>query len=252
MAEQTPDGQFYRAHNDHLNSTRKLTSTSGAVVYRGEFDPYGKAALETGSVSLNSHKFTGYERDWATGLDYAQARMYTSQYGRFMQSDPVTQGCGNRNPEIPAGANQRLPESLNRYGYVRNDPVNLIDPSGLYGLPPEEADLLCAMGVLEFCGWPGGGRTPECYYSKAGCGSGGGGGWGEPIDYDWQPRRPRGDWRNIACTVCTYSCGVLALAAYVDCRLILKLPHRSCDIFAQLVFEKCYQLNCSRTGVCPL
>jgi RHS repeat-associated protein len=177
MAEQTPDGQFYWTHNDHLNSTRKLTSASGAVVYRGEFDPYGKAALETGSVSLNSHKYTGYERDWATGLDYANARMYTSQYGRFMQSDPVTQGCGNRNPEILAGANQRLPESLNRYGYVRNDPVNLIDPSGLYGETPEEADLLCALGVLEFCGWRGRPRTPECYYSKAGCGNGGGG-WG--------------------------------------------------------------------------
>ena len=29
IAEQTPDGQFYWTHNDHLNSTRKLTNTSG-------------------------------------------------------------------------------------------------------------------------------------------------------------------------------------------------------------------------------
>jgi RHS repeat-associated protein len=104
--------------------------------------------------------------------------MYTSQYGRFMQSDPVTQGCGNRNPDILAGANQRFPQSLNRYGFVRNDPVNLTDPSGLYGITPDEADILCSMGVLEFCGWRGGGGNPGCYYSKAGCGSGGGGGSG--------------------------------------------------------------------------
>ncbi|HWQ31967.1 MAG TPA: carboxypeptidase regulatory-like domain-containing protein, partial [Blastocatellia bacterium] len=92
VAEQTPDGQFYWTHNDHLGSTRRLTNTSGTVVYRGEFDPFGKTVLETGSVSLNSHKYTGYERDWATGLDYANARMYASLRGRFMQSDPVTQG----------------------------------------------------------------------------------------------------------------------------------------------------------------
>ncbi|HWQ31877.1 MAG TPA: RHS domain-containing protein [Blastocatellia bacterium] len=74
IAEQTPDGQFYWTHNDHLGSTRRLTNTSGAVVWRGEFDPYGKAVLETGSVSLNSHKFTGYERDWATGSSRPPAR----------------------------------------------------------------------------------------------------------------------------------------------------------------------------------
>ncbi|MFN7927226.1 MAG: hypothetical protein U0Y68_04640, partial [Blastocatellia bacterium] len=35
------DGQFYWTHNDHLGTGRKLTSTTGAVVYRGEFDPHG-------------------------------------------------------------------------------------------------------------------------------------------------------------------------------------------------------------------
>jgi RHS repeat-associated protein len=158
MAEQTPDGQFYWTHNDHLGSTRKLTSASGAVVYRGEFDPYGKAALETGSVSLNSHKYTGYERDWATGLDYANARMYTSQYGRFMQSDPVTQGCGNRNPDILAGAKQHKPQSLNRYGYVQNDPVNFIDPTGLLMILPGDCAEVYVDGIYfgNTCGGGGG------------------------------------------------------------------------------------------------
>ena len=130
LAEQTPDGQFYWTHNDHLGSTRKLTNTSGVVVYRAEYDPFGQLLMETGSVSLNSHKFTGYERDWATGLDNANARMFASLRGRFMQSDPVTQGCGGNAPDILAGADKRLPESLNRYNYVVNDPVNRTDPGG--------------------------------------------------------------------------------------------------------------------------
>jgi RHS repeat-associated protein len=75
---------------------------------------------EWGSSALNSLKFTGYERDGATGLDYANARMYNSARGRFMQSDPAGQ----------RSANLELPESLNRYAYASNDPVNNIDPTG--------------------------------------------------------------------------------------------------------------------------
>jgi RHS repeat-associated protein len=76
---------------------------------------------EWGSSALNSRKFTGYERDGATRLDYANARMYNSGRGRFMQPDPA--GLNS--------SNARNPESLNRYSYVQNDPVNSIDPTGL-------------------------------------------------------------------------------------------------------------------------
>ena len=121
VAEQAADGQFYWVSKDHLGSGRKLTSTSGAVMYRGEFDPYGQVLLETGSTLLNSHKYTGYERDEATGLDYANARMFTSARGRFTQPDPSGLGA----------ANQAIPQSLNRYSYVSNDPINFYDPDGL-------------------------------------------------------------------------------------------------------------------------
>jgi RHS repeat-associated protein len=93
-------------------------------VYRGEFDPHGQALLETGSALLNSHKYTGYERDQATGLDYANARMYTSNTGRFTSPDPAGLKAASR----------KKPQSLNRYTYVANDPVNHYDPSGLLTL----------------------------------------------------------------------------------------------------------------------
>jgi RHS repeat-associated protein len=55
-----------------------------------------------------------------TGLDYAVNRYYSSIWGRFLSPDPYGGSAILNNPD-----------SFNRYAYVRNDPVNSIDPSGL-------------------------------------------------------------------------------------------------------------------------
>jgi uncharacterized protein RhaS with RHS repeats len=52
LAQQSIDGQFYWVHTDHLGTARKLTNSSGTVVYRGEFDPHGKVLLEWGGANL--------------------------------------------------------------------------------------------------------------------------------------------------------------------------------------------------------
>ena len=129
LAEQNADGNFYWVHFDRLGNARKLTGTSGAVAYRGEFDSRGQALLETGVVSLNNRKYTGYERDAASGLDYANARMYTSVRGRFTQPDPAGMKA----------AHLKKPQSLNRYVSVSNDPINRKDTGGL-------DDTLCLGG----------------------------------------------------------------------------------------------------------
>ena len=64
-----------------------------------------------------SYKFTGYERDSETGLDYAFARYYSSRLARFMSTDPLGGPIGNL-------------QSHNAYAYTANNPLNLIDPSG--------------------------------------------------------------------------------------------------------------------------
>ncbi|MFV0388394.1 MAG: RHS repeat-associated core domain-containing protein [Pyrinomonadaceae bacterium] len=66
-------------------------------------------------------KFTGYERDEETNLDFAQARMYSSQLGRFSVADPLL-----------SSATIKSPQSWNRYSYVYNNPTIYIDPYGLY------------------------------------------------------------------------------------------------------------------------
>ncbi len=137
VAEQATDGQFYWLHTNHLNSARAMTDTAGNLVYKAQLDPHGQTLAEwsaTGNTNLNLKKFTGYERDMATGLDYAGARTYNSFRGRFMQPDPM-------------GFNRRIakrPQSLNRYSYASNDPINRIDPSGRYDYPPCNPELFGA------------------------------------------------------------------------------------------------------------
>jgi RHS repeat-associated protein len=116
--------------SDHLGSPRVVTSSAAAVVSRHDFKPFGEeigagiGARTTGmgySVADGlRQKFTSYERDSETTLDYAQARYYSSVQGRFTSVDPVMRS-----------ASIGEPQTFNRYSYVLNNPVNLTDPTGL-------------------------------------------------------------------------------------------------------------------------
>jgi RHS repeat-associated protein len=77
--------------------------------------PYGE---ELSATTNDVIKFATYTRDSSTGLDYADQRFYTSQFGRFMSADRYTGMSA-----IDSG-------SWNKYSYTENDPVNYYDPSG--------------------------------------------------------------------------------------------------------------------------
>ncbi len=64
-------------------------------------------------------QFTGKERDAETGLDYFGARYMSSAQGRFTSPDPKM---------FPDAVYD--PQSWNKYGYVRNNPIRLVDPNG--------------------------------------------------------------------------------------------------------------------------
>ena len=110
---------LYYIYSDALGSTRTIAEANGTTCYDSEFTPYGEELNHTNTCpSTYNHKFTGYERDSETGLDYAFARYYSSRLGRFMSPDPL-------------GGDVDDPQSLNRYAYVLNNPGNFIDPYGL-------------------------------------------------------------------------------------------------------------------------
>jgi RHS repeat-associated protein len=88
--------------------------TYGQVIgYQGNY-PFGESWY---SNNGNEFVFTSYQRDSESGLDYAMARYYDSTAARFCSADPL-------------GGQLDDPQTWNRYSYSRNDPINLVDPSG--------------------------------------------------------------------------------------------------------------------------
>jgi RHS repeat-associated protein len=117
---------------DHLGSPRVVTNASGGVVSRHDYMPFGEelgsgvgARTTAMGFVVNAgmrQKFTSKERDIETGLDYFEARYFASTQGRFTTVDPLA-GSG-RAP---------TPQSWNRYAYVLNNPLTLVDPDGMEG-----------------------------------------------------------------------------------------------------------------------
>jgi RHS repeat-associated protein len=110
-----PSGTIHYYFSDHLGSASVITNPSGNVYYY--YYPFGGMAATIGS-DPNHYKFTGKERDTESALDNFEARHYGSSLGRFMQPDP-------------GGGHLEDPQTLNRYAYVRNNPLSLTDPTGL-------------------------------------------------------------------------------------------------------------------------
>ena len=113
-------GTVYYYQADQLGSTRTGTNSAGILCYDADFTPYGSEMAHTTTCAQN-YKFTGYERDSETGLDYAMNRYYNSRIGRFMSADPS--GL--------VSADATNPQSLHRYVYTLNNPLIYIDPTGL-------------------------------------------------------------------------------------------------------------------------
>jgi RHS repeat-associated protein len=118
---------------DALGSIRQMTDASGAITLAKAYDPYGAVSAASGVGSTN-YGFTGEQTD-PSGFIYLRTRYYSPNMGRFVSRDTWR------------GDDQR-PQSLNRYDYVGNDPVNLSDPSGrCYGVAAfirEREPVICA------------------------------------------------------------------------------------------------------------
>ncbi len=87
--------------------------------------PFGDAQTTTGSCGDPSPMhLTGKERDSESGLDNFGGRYYSSQYARFITPDWST------TPGPVPYANFSDPQTLNLYGYARNNPTTYIDRDG--------------------------------------------------------------------------------------------------------------------------
>jgi RHS repeat-associated protein len=140
--------------SDAQGSARVLmenNGTSSAILARHDYLPYGEdISAGVGSRTTGQkysitdkvrQRFAGTERDEANGLDHTWFRKLDSFAGRFTSPDPM---LGDLND----------PQSLNRYAYTGNDPINLVDPSGLMKCEPGNYSAMC--DVSGFGGWGGG------------------------------------------------------------------------------------------------
>ncbi len=100
---------------DHLGSTIALTDQSGNITTQYAYSPFGQVA-KIGANSNNYFEYTGREND-GTGLYFYRARYYSPDQKRFIAEDPLGFGGGD----------------TNLYAYVYGNPINLTDPSGLWG-----------------------------------------------------------------------------------------------------------------------
>ena len=121
IAERTPAGGDYYYVLDGHGSVIGLVTPAGLARAAYGYDPYGGHATATalnGALPANPWRYSGQYLDPGTGLYKMGARYYDPTLGRFTQQDSIV-SLGD-------------PANGNRYAYVAADPVNRIDPSGLF------------------------------------------------------------------------------------------------------------------------
>jgi RHS repeat-associated protein len=135
-----PDGlpeTLHYFHADHLGSTSALSNESGGLLAGSlvRYHPFGsirEGTLATiPSAAPTDYGFTGQRFHGTMGLYHIGARFYDPALGRWLSADTIVPEPGE-------------PQDFNRYSYVRNSPLNYVDPTG---------------HVLESDG--GGGNPPE-------------------------------------------------------------------------------------------
>ena len=115
-------GTNYYYTRDHLGSVREMTNSSGTIVARYDYDPYGRTTLVSGT-NLADFQYAGMYMHQPSGEYFTKWRIYDAPTARWNSRDPLGEGS-----------------DATLYSYVGNDPIDNTDPLGLrrqnpYGPP---------------------------------------------------------------------------------------------------------------------
>jgi RHS repeat-associated protein len=156
-------GRAYFYTRDHLGSVRELTTSTGTIAARYDYDPYGVTTLIQGT-NLADFQYAGMYVHQPSGYYLSATRAYSPNLGRWITKDPIQEKGG-----------------LNMYAYCGNNPVNAVDPSGLgpmlqgtdeqgepplshaYYLPPPPPTPITGFYNAEVASDPSAGQFPANY-----------------------------------------------------------------------------------------
>jgi RHS repeat-associated protein len=113
VAKKNSAGAYFY-HYDGLGSVAAITDSTGKVVAKYDYEPFGRYKESLGSATKNPYTFTGREWDEESGLFFYRARYMDPKIGRFTSKDPIGFDGGD----------------VNLYAYVRNNPMLYTDALG--------------------------------------------------------------------------------------------------------------------------
>ena len=119
-------------HTDQFGTPQLMTNEANTQIWQANHKPFGEAEVNAASAAVNNFRFQGQYYDQETGYHYNYHRYYEPKTGRYLTPDPIGLAGG-----------------INPYVYVENDPVNLVDPAGLFNY----AKAISALGNAGIAGW---------------------------------------------------------------------------------------------------
>ncbi len=128
LSERNPAGGYYYYVPDAQGSILALTDSAGNTANTYSYDPYGQTTSSSGTTP----NVWGYQQgeQGPAGTYHFGQRYYDPATGRWTQQDPLNQISD--------------PQQADRYAYVSGNPVNGIDPSGLFSI---DFSLKIGLGV---------------------------------------------------------------------------------------------------------
>lgn len=115
-------GKKFYLHYDQVGTLRVISNTDYMIMKEIEYDSFGNILYDSNELFYAPFRFGGGLYDADTGLIRFGYRDYDSYTGKWTAKDPIGFEGGDSN----------------LYGYVLGDPVNFIDPNGLFYSPTLE------------------------------------------------------------------------------------------------------------------
>jgi RHS repeat-associated protein len=142
LANNQVQSNLYYLFRDYLGSILLITNNLGIAVEQRHFDAWGNIVKLTDGGGNNltdfvilNRGYTGHEHLTKVGLIHMNGRLYDPLLHRFLSPDNFVQDPYNT-------------QNYNRYGYVLNNPLSHVDPSGEFIVEAATFTLYMAIKAL--------------------------------------------------------------------------------------------------------